>query len=142
MDGLVPGLSSVVALDEPLTENDAFCFVSPTEGQTFPAGEEIEVTFRLTNGPDCHTGTPIRDKTARLSLSRIDSNGDVVFPPLRDKEEGNKFHWDQENGVNEFDLSTEGLAPGSYTITVFSRKFSPQSVDITLTGNPGCLVVM
>jgi len=142
MDGLVPGLSSVVALDEPLTENDSFCFVSPTEGQRFPVGEEIEVTFRLTNGPDCHTGTPIRDKTARLSLSTTDTSGNVVFPRIRNKEEGNKFHWDEEDGVNEFDLSTEGLAPGSYTITVFGSKFSPHSVDITLTGNPSCLVNM
>jgi len=35
--------------------------------------------------------------------------------------------------LNEFDLSTEGLAPGRYTITVFGSKFSPHSVDVTLT---------
>jgi hypothetical protein len=132
MIGKLPGLSAVAAFDEPLTENDSFCFVSPMEGQPFHIGQEIEVTFRLTNGLDCHTGTPIRDKTASLSLSTMDTSGNTVFPPLRNKEEGNKFHWDHKNGVNEFDLSTEGLAPGTYTITVFGSKFSPQSVDVTL----------
>jgi len=133
MDGTLPGLSSVIAFDEPPTESDAFCFVSPTEGQPFTVGQEIEVIFRLTNGLTCNTGTPIRDKTARLSFSTMDTSGNVVFPRLRNKEEGNKFHWNNKDGVNEFDLSTEGLAPGSYTITVFSSKFSPRSVDVTLT---------
>jgi hypothetical protein len=145
MDGIVPGLSSVVALDEPLLETDTFCWVSPPPNSTFTSGQEIEVAFQLfsgANGTCPNTGTPIRDKTARFSLSTTDTNGNVVFPRLRDKEEGNKFHWDDENGVNEFDLSTEGLAPGTYTITVFSNKFSPQSRNFTLTGNPGCLVVM
>jgi hypothetical protein len=132
MIGKLPGISSVAALDEPLTENDSFCFVSPTPFQTFTVGQEIEVTFRLSNGLDCHTGTPIRDKTASLSLSTLDTSGNTVFPPLRNKEEGNKFHWDNKNGVNEFDLSTEGLAPGRYRITVFGSKFSPMSVDVTL----------
>jgi hypothetical protein len=144
MGGKLPGLSSVVALDEPLTENDTYCWVSPPiENQTYTVGQEIEVSFRLFPSGLCtsNSGAPIRDKTARLSLSKMDTSGNVVFPPLREKEEGNKFHWDKEDGVNEFDLSTEGLAPGKYTITVFSSKFSPQSRDITLTGNPGCLVV-
>jgi len=135
MGGKLPGLSSVVALDEPLTENDMYCWVSPPiEGQTYTVGQEIEVSFRLFPSGTClaNPGTPIRDKTARLSLSTTDTNGNVVFPPLRNKEEGNKFHWNNQDGVNEFDLSTEGLAPGFYTITVFGSKFSPQSVDITL----------
>jgi hypothetical protein len=133
MGGKTPGLSSVVALDEPLTENnDSFCFVSPQENQTFAVGRKIEVEFRLTNGADCHSGTPLRDKTARFSLATTDSSGNVVFPRLRNKEGGNKFHFDHKDGVNEFDLSTKGLTPGTYTITVFSSKFSPQSVDIIL----------
>jgi hypothetical protein len=132
MDGTLPGLSAVTALDKPLSETDTFCFVSPTEGQPFTAGQEIEVTFRLFRGTSC-TGTPIRDKTARFSLSMTDTSGNFVsFPTLRDKEEANKFHWDNKDGVNEFDLSTVGLAPGNYTITVFSSKSSPHSVNITL----------
>jgi hypothetical protein len=138
MDGLTPGLSSVVALDEPLSQvGDTFCLVSPAKNQTFSAAQVkvIEVIFQLFmfSGGSC-TGTPLRDKTARFSLSTIDATtGNVVFPPLVDKEEANKFHWDNKNGLNEFDLSTVGLAPGNYTITLFSGKFSPQTVDITIT---------
>jgi len=134
MGGKLPGLSSVAAFDEPLTESDSFCFVSPTEGQTFTVGQDIEVAFRLfASGPCPNSGTPIRDKTARASLSTVDpTTGNVVFPPLPNKEEGNKFHWDNKDGLNEFDLSTEGLAPGPYTITVFGSKFSPHSVDVIL----------
>jgi hypothetical protein len=128
MQGQLPGLSSVAAFDEPLAENDRFCFVSPTELQQFTVGQEVEVEFQLFAGSSC-TGTPIRDKRARFSLSTTVGN---VFPRIQDKEEGNKFHWDNKDGVNEFDFGTKGLAPGTYTITVFGSKFSPQSVDIIL----------
>lgn len=135
MGGKLPGLSTLAALDEPLTENDSYCWVSPMEGQTFTVGETIEVSFRLFASGPCtnNSGTPIRDKTATLSLSTTDTNGNTVSPPRLEKEKGNKFHWDNRNGLNGFDLSTEGLKPGSYTITVISSKFSPQSRDVTLT---------
>ena len=134
MDGTLPGLSSVAAFNKPLIENDTFCFVSPTKGQIFTAGQEavIEVTFQLFSGA-CNSGTPIRDKTARFSLSMTDSSGNFMsFPVLQDKEEANKFHWDNKSGLNELDLSTVGLAPGHYTINVYSSKSSPRSVDIVL----------
>ncbi len=146
MGGTLPGLSSVVALDEPLTETDSYCWVSPMEAQPITVGQDIEVSFRLfplfPSGSSCSnpSGTPIRDKTARLSLSRFDPmTGNTAFPPRldKDKEEGNKFHWDNKDGLNEFDLSTEGLQPGTYTITVFSSKFSPQSRDINLAPSIG-----
>ncbi len=116
MDGSTPGLSSVVALDEPQA-GDTYCPVSPSPGQTFSAAQVkvIEVTFQLFmfSGVSCTgTGTPLRDKTARFSLSMTDTSGNIVFPPLLDKEEANKFHWDNKDGLNEFDLSTVGLAPG------------------------------
>jgi len=142
MGGKVPGLSSVVALKEPLSETgDTFCFQPPLDtlsSHSFAAGSQIEVAFKLFSGGTCSTptGTPIRDKTARFSLSMTDASGNVTFPSLQDMEEGNKFHWDNKNGLNEFDLSTVGLpasSPGTkYTITVFSSKFTPQNVDITL----------
>lgn len=135
MDGSTPGLSSVVALDEPLEETgDTFCFVSPQENQTFSVGQEIEVAFQLFPSGPCrnNSGTPIRDKTARLSVSTVNSSGNVIFPRLRNKEKGNKFHFDHEEGVNEFDLSTHRLLPGRYTITIWGSKFSPQSVDINV----------
>jgi hypothetical protein len=106
------------------------------EAQTFTVGQEIEVSFQLfplfPSGSSCSnpSGAPIRDKTARLSLSRIDSSGNVVFPRVRKK--GNRFRFDTKDGVNELDLNTHRLTPGRYTITIFGSKFSPQSVDINL----------
>jgi hypothetical protein len=129
--GKVPGLSSVVSLDEPL--NGAHCpqFISPTDLQTFTVGQEIEVEFRIFGNGAC-TGKPIRDKVAHLSVAMTDRFGNFVsFPRLRD-EEGNKFQFDPKDGVNEHDVSTEGLASGSYTITVFSDKFSPHSISFFL----------
>lgn len=133
MKGTTPGLSSVAAFNEP-GANDCFRFVSPTENQTFHVGHEIEVEFRLS--ATCG-GTPIRDKDARLTLSTTDTSGNTIIVPLRKNEEGDKFHFDRDEGLNERDLNTEGLAaPASYTITVFSDEFSPQSVDINLVPGP------
>ena len=132
MGGKTPGLSSVAVFNEP-GANDSFCFVSPKPFQTFTVGHAIEVAFRLTApSTDCLTAAPMRDKDAHVSLAMTDSGGNFIsFPTLRNKE-GNNFRFDHEDGVNERDLSTKGLAPGSYTITVFSDEFSPQSVNITL----------
>ena len=137
MDGDTPGLSSLAAAREPLIETDTFCFVSPTEGQSFSAPQVpvIEVTFQLSAGGSCPiTGQPIRDKTAHFSIAMTDSSGNFLSRPvLRDREEANKFHWDNKNGLNEFDLSTVGLAPGHYTITLRSTKFPAQSIDVNIT---------
>jgi hypothetical protein len=128
MDGTAPGLSSVAAADEPFTESgDTFCSltVTPTNNPPGQKSEE-EVTLKIVGGSDC-TATGIRDKTARLSVWTTDTNGNIIFPPLKNVE-GNKFHWDNKNGLNEYDISTDGLMSGQrYTITVFSSKTSPQS---------------
>jgi hypothetical protein len=128
MDGSTPGLSSVAAADEPFTESgDTFCSltVTPTNNPSGQKSEE-EVTLKIVGGSDC-TATGIRDKTARLSVWTTDTNGNIVFPPLKNVE-GNKFHWDNKNGLNEYDISTDGLMSGqTYTVTVFSSKISPQS---------------
>src|ERR1700676_4014607 len=130
--GKLPGLSSVVSLDEPLDENACFQFVSPTNNQTFIVGQEIEVAFQLFRNTTC-TGNPIRDKDARLSLAMINPSGAFLsFPPLRGNEGENKFKFDLHDGVNERELDTEGLAPGKYTITVFSDEFSPHNVSFFL----------
>jgi hypothetical protein len=131
MDGTLPGLSAVTALSKPFVENgDSFCSLS-LQTAPFHVGQLIEVDYRLTSGADCSTG--IRDKTAGFSLAMTDSNGNFVSrPALQDKEEANKFHWDNKNQLNEFDLSTVGLALGNYTITVFSGKISPQTFSFTL----------
>ncbi len=142
MIGKPPGLSSVVALDEPTSETDTFCFLSPTQGQSISLSglkdQTIEVVFQLFSGgpgtcPFSGT-TPLRDKTARLSLAKFDSAGKfMAAQPIVDKEEAGKFHWYAPAGINEYDLSTVGLQTGQYTITVTSSKFSPpQSVTFTL----------
>ena len=81
MGGKVPGLSSVVALDELLTENDTSCFVfvpAPQENNSSKEKPVFEVAFKLTSGTGC-SGTAIRDKTARLSVSTTDGAGDVIL---------------------------------------------------------------
>jgi len=131
MGGTLPGLSSVAALDEPLTESDTVCSltVSPTN---VASGQkpEVEITFKLFSSSSC-SGTALRDKTARLSVSTTDTSGNVTFPALKNVE-ANKFHWDSKNGLNAYDISTEGLADGRYNVTVFSSKFSPQSTNFCL----------
>jgi hypothetical protein len=138
MIGHTPGLSSVGAADEPLTETDTFCGFVPPLASSYTVGQVIEVSFQLFSNSSC-SGTPIRDKTAHLSLAMTNGcfGGYNSSPPLQDKEEGNKFHWDNKDGLNEFDLSTVGLpAPGTYVITLFSSKFSPQSVCFNLNPAP------
>ena len=127
MGGTTPGLSSVAAFDEPFTENgDTSCSltVAPTNNASEKKPEE-EVTLYIASGA-CG-GAGIRDKTARLSVSTTDNNGNITFLALKNVE-GNKFHWDNKNKLNEYDISTDGLVSGqTYTITVFSSKISPQS---------------
>ena len=136
MKGTVPGLSTVAAFDEPFTETgDSPCSLSIQPTQPV-AGQEIEIQYRLTNNGNCTTG--IRDKTARFSLAVTDPTtlDFISFPALQDMEEGNKFHWDYKSTTNEFDLSTVGLQPGHYTITVFSSKVTPQDVSFDLLPAP------
>jgi hypothetical protein len=130
MGGKLPGLSSVAAFDELLEETDCFVFVSPTDLQTFTRGQEIEVEFQLFNST-C-AGKPIRDKDARLSLLTFDSNGQPVFVPVGKDEGGKHFHFDHDEGVNEREVDTEGLQPGTYYITVFSSEFSPQTRRVVI----------
>ena len=128
MGGTTPGLSSVVALDEPFVENgDTFCnlTVTPTNNSSGQKSQE-EVTLSIASGA-CGSGPGIRDKTARLSVSTNDTSGNLSFIALKNVE-GNKFHWDNKNKLNEYDISTDGLVSGQiYAITVFSGKISPHS---------------
>src|SRR5260370_6515692 len=121
MSGQTPGPSSVVALDEPLTSSNTACHLTLTSTKN-PSEKkpEIEVALKEVGGSDCGA-TGLRDKTASLSVSTSDINGNESFPALKNAE-GNKFHWDNKNGLNEYDISTEGLADGTYTATAFSSK--------------------
>jgi hypothetical protein len=127
MDGSTPGLSSVAAADEPFTEiGDTFCSLTVTQTNNASGKKpEEEVTLNIASGTCGAKG--IRDKTARLTVWTTDSSGNVIFQALRNVE-GNKFHWDNKNGLNEYDISTDGLVSGqTYNVTVFSSKISPQS---------------
>jgi len=134
MGGKTPGLSSVAALDKPLTDNgnDTFCSLTLTPTNN-PSGQksQVEVALKIVSGSDC-SAKGLRDKTASLSVSTSDGTN-VSFPALKNVE-GNKFHWDSKAGLNEYDISTEDLADGRYTVTVFSSKISPQSTDFCLLG--------
>jgi len=129
MDGSTPSLSSVIALNQPLEENDTFCWVSPSNGQTFRVGDEVEVAFQLFASGSCpNSGTSIRDNKAKLSLA----NASGAFQPVHSDEGGKNFHFDNHDKVNEREFNTQGLAPGDYFITVRSTKFSPQTRQIHL----------
>src|SRR5262249_9962564 len=92
-----------------------------------------EVTFQLVGGSaGCGSPGGLRDKTASLSVSTFDSHGNLVFPPLKNVE-GNKFHWDSKNSVNEYDISIDGLGAGIYYLTLFSSKFSPTTGSFCVT---------
>jgi hypothetical protein len=131
MIGKLPGLSSVAAFDEPLEETDCFVWVSPNEDQQFTVGQEIEVEFQLFNNTCPGSGDPIRDKDARLSFFTF-VNGQPVFVPVGKDEGGTHFHFDHDEGVNEREVDTEGLQPGTYYITVFSNEFSPQTRKVVI----------
>ena len=117
----IPGLSDVIALNQPLEENDTYCWVSPTPGQMFKMGNDVDVAFRLFASGPCtgNTGTPLRDRDARLSLY----NSAGVFQQVRVKH----FHFDPNEGVNRAEIDTEDLTPGTYCVTVRSDEFSPQT---------------
>jgi hypothetical protein len=139
MQGSSDGLSSVATIKEPLTEEGNFCGFEPplnTNGHIFQIGAEIEVEFRLVKPlQSCPNGTPIRDAIARLSLAKLvnGTSGEPTIEPVRSEDNrGNRFHFDAEDKEYEFDLSTKGLTPGQYAITVISNKFPPRTVTFYL----------
>ena len=128
MDGDTPGLSSVAAANEPLTDNgtDKFCSLTLTPTNNASGQKpEIEVALKIVSGSDC-SATGLRDKTARLSVSTDSSSGIFSgFAALKNVQ-GNRFHWDNKNGLNEYDISTDGLVSGqTYKVAVYSSKVSP-----------------
>lgn len=130
----VPGLSSVIALNKPLEENDTYCWVSPQDGQTFRSeDEDIRVAFQLfPNGPCTgNPARPLRDRDARVSLVKL-VNGEFVFQRVRTEH----FRFKRSEGVNETEIEAEELTPGTYFITVRSDEFSPQTRQIVIAPEP------
>lgn len=136
MSGKTPGLSSVVALDEPLPASASnFCFIGALSAVRQTSNSQsgnplIEVSFKLEN---CVSGAAVKDKTATLSVAQVDPSGNfATFPSLINGGDANKFHWDGKNGINVQDVNTVGLMSGQqYTVTVISSVFSPQSAIFT-----------
>lgn len=127
MHGKIPTPSSLIALNEPLTSSSSkACSLTVSPPTNVPSGQKPQVEVTLAEASAC-PGAGVRDKTARLSVSTFDLTGNFSFPPLKNVE-GNKFHWDAKNGLNEYDISTDGLVSGqSYTVTVFSSQVAPIS---------------
>jgi hypothetical protein len=125
MGGKVPGLSAVAAFDEPTINPSTLCSLTLNATAVGNNGEkpQEEVTFKMASS--C-SGTGLRDKTATISVTLIDSNtfNFISFAALRNVE-GNKFHWDNKNALNEYDVSLDGLSSGTYAVTVSSTRFSP-----------------
>ena len=130
MDGTAPGLSSIAAADEPFSvTGNAFCSLTLTP-ITVPSGQkpQIEVTFKIANSASNCSGTGLRDKTAGLFVSTGFGIGSS-FPAVK-KVEGNKFHWENKDGLNEYEISPDGLVSGqTYTVCVISGMVSPACAD-------------
>ncbi len=132
MCGDVPGLSSIAAADEPFSSpGNTSCPLTLTPTNV-PSGQkpQIEIIFKIVGSGSSCSGTGVRDKTAKLYVSTLDSSG-RSFPALKNVE-GNKFHWVPRDALNEYDISTETLVTGQmYTVTVISELVSPQSANFT-----------
>jgi len=135
MGGKTPGISSVIALDEPLTGTDTLCnFLVQPQKSTSGQNPLVEVSFQLFGNSGC-MGTPLKDKTASLSVALTDANQDFLgFAPLINGGDSNKFHWDGKSGFNVQDVNTQSLADGMYAVTVISNFFSPVSAPFCISG--------
>ncbi|HLX85121.1 MAG TPA: hypothetical protein VKR59_14570 [Terriglobales bacterium] len=135
MGGKTPGISSVIALDEPLTGTETLCSFSAQPLKS-ASGQNplVEVSFQLFSNSSC-TGTPLKDKTASLSVASTDASLDFLgFAPLINGGDSNKFHWDGKTGMNVQDINTQGLTDGTYSATVISSFFSPTSATFCISG--------
>ncbi len=134
MHGKVPGPSSLIALKETLTSSNAACplLLSTTN---VSSGQKPQVEVTLQESGTCGGTGGLRDKTASISVSAVDSGGNFIYPfPSLKNVEANKFHWDAKHGLNEYDISTDGLTDGTYQVTVFSKQISPQSACFAISG--------
>jgi hypothetical protein len=137
MGGKTPGISSFAALNKHFAnsaQGDIVCPNLTAMPQTSSSGQNpiVEVSFKLVsaNG-SCSTSTPLRDKTATLSVGQL-SNGRPVAVSLVNGGDSNKFHFDNSTGLNVQDINTNGLTPGgSYFVTVISTLFSPVTAFFT-----------
>jgi hypothetical protein len=134
MVGKIPTPSSLIGLAEKLTSSNTGCPLTLTTTNVASGQKpQVEVTLNEVSGSDC-TVKGLRDKTASLSVSAEDSSGHFAGLPALNNVEGNKFHWDAKNGLNEYDISIDGLADGTYAVTVISSQISPQKAAFCISG--------
>jgi len=135
MGGKTPGLSSVIALDESLPGSGTVCGLT-AQPQKSASGQNpiVEISFQLFAGATC-SGTPLKDKTASLSVALVDSsNNFLLFASLVNGGDSNKFHWFGNAKTNVQDINTQGLPDGIYSVTVMSDNFSPVSTKFCIVG--------
>ena len=137
MGGKTPGLSAVAALDIPILNPENVCNLTVTPVKS-SSGQNplVEVSFQLF-AAGC-AGTPLKDKTATLSVASVDSLGNFLsFASLVNGGDSNKFHWDGQGHSNIQDVNTKGLPDGRYAVTIISNNFSPVNAFFCVTGgNP------
>jgi len=97
-------------------------FLPPLGSGTFKAGSTIPVKFQLTD----YYGNYISTATAQIS---VDSNAGTSSGSSNN---GNYFRYDPTNNQYIFNLSTKGMSPGTYTITVTLDDGTTHSTMITL----------
>jgi hypothetical protein len=133
------GFSRFVPLNKPtvLTNGQPAFFcgfsspVPPPPVQVFNLGSTVPVKFQLTTGPNC-TGSFITDATARLTLVRVDT-GVPTLEPVQASTGNNVLNFFRLNGHQYvYNLSTKGLPAGTYIITVWGDKFTPQTDSFAL----------
>ncbi len=139
MGGKTPGISSFEAFNvpfDPATQTGDICSLSAVF-QKSASGQNplVEVSFKLVSGNCFATNpapTPLRDKTATLSVAFTDTSNHLVFANLINGGDANKFHFDNTTGTNVQDINTSGLAPRLYYVTVISTKFPPVTTTFTV----------
>ncbi len=141
MGGKIPGISSFEAFKKPFAngaQGDVICSPGVTAmAQNSTSGNNpiVEVSFKIVAaGGNCDTGPFLRDKTATLSVGTTDPNNinNVVPQPLVNGGDSNKFHFNNQNGVNVQDINANGLQSGTYFVTVMSTVFSPVNTQFTI----------
>jgi hypothetical protein len=138
MGGKIPGISSFEAFKKPFAngaQGDVVCgLTAVSQNSTSGNNPIVEVSFRLV-GPlgNCSTGPFLRDKTATLSVGVEDLvTGNVTPQPLINGGDSNKFHFNNQNGVNVQDINTNGLPSGTYQVTVISTVFAPVNTTFVI----------
>jgi len=135
MGGKTPGISSFAALNQAFANGASSLIVCPNltatpQKSTSGNNPIVEVTFKLASTSSNCTGGPfLRDKSATLTVGK---NPGPTFVNLINNGDSNKFHFDNKSGSNVQDINTNGLASGTYFVTVISDQFSPVTTTFTI----------